>query len=88
MIAIGINSEEIQDHPLGLHARSSSRGTRPPYDPTEVILSERDGMPRDCAVNCDHIQTVAKSRIGPTIAMLPTDRMEQIRLAIAFALDV
>jgi len=51
-------------------------------------LSERDGVPRDCAVNCDHIQTVAKSRIGPTIAMLPANRMEQIRLAIAFALDM
>ena len=26
--------------------------------PSEVALSEDDGMPRDCAVNCDHLQTV------------------------------
>ena len=28
--------------------------------PTEVILGSADGMPRDCAVNLDHIQTVSR----------------------------
>ncbi len=56
--------------------------------PTEVVLSEPDGMPRDCAVNCDHIQTVARDKIGPLIATLSSDKMEQIRLAVAFALDM
>ena len=32
--------------------------------PSEVFLSEQDGMPRDCAVNCDHIQTVSKGKVG------------------------
>ena len=27
--------------------------------PSEVALSRKDGMPRDCAVNCDPIQTIA-----------------------------
>lgn len=45
-------------------------------------------LTRDCAVNCDHIQTVMKSKIGPAIAKLATDKMEQIRLAVAFALDM
>ena len=26
--------------------------------PSEVLLTKDDGMPRDCAVNLDHIQTV------------------------------
>jgi mRNA interferase MazF len=56
--------------------------------PTQVMLSERDGMPRACAVNCDHIQTVAKGKIGPAITTLPADRMEEVRQAIAFALDL
>jgi len=56
--------------------------------PTEVVLSEPDGMPRDCVVNCDHIQTVVKDKIGPLIATLSSDKMEQIRLAVAFALDM
>jgi len=56
--------------------------------PTEVVLSKQDGMPEDCAVNCDHIQTVAKGKIGSTITTLSTDTMEQVRNAIAFALDL
>jgi len=56
--------------------------------PTQVLLSEQDGMPRECAVNCDHVQTVAKGKIGPTITTLPADKMEEVRQAIAFALDL
>ena len=32
--------------------------------PSEVFLSKLDGMPRDCAVNFDHIQTVSKGKEG------------------------
>ena len=32
--------------------------------PSEVALSRGDGMPRDCAVNCDHLQTVPARAIG------------------------
>ena len=28
--------------------------------PSEVFLSTADGLPQDCAVNCDHLQTVSK----------------------------
>jgi mRNA interferase MazF len=56
--------------------------------PTQVGLSEQDGMPRECAVNCDHVQTVAKGKIGPTITTLPADKMEEVRQAITFALDL
>ncbi len=56
--------------------------------PTEVVLSRQDAVPRDCAVNCDHIQTVAKGKIGSAITTLTADRMEQVRQAVAFALDL
>jgi len=56
--------------------------------PTEVVLSKQEGVRRDCAINCDHIQTVAKSRLGPAITTLSADKMEQVRHAIAFALDM
>jgi mRNA interferase MazF len=56
--------------------------------PTEVVLSRQDGVPRDCAVNCDHIQTVAKGKIGSAITTLTADRIEQVRQAVAFALDL
>lgn len=56
--------------------------------PTQVLLSEQDGMPRECAVNCDHVQTVPKGRIGPILTTLPVDKMDQVGEAIAFALDL
>jgi mRNA interferase MazF len=56
--------------------------------PSEVVLSEDDGMHRDCAVNCDHLQTVAKGKIGERITMLSTEKMGQVRKAIAFALNL
>jgi mRNA interferase MazF len=56
--------------------------------PTQVLLSEQDGMPRECAVNCDHVQTVAKGKIGPVLMTLSADKMEQVGEAIAFALDL
>lgn len=56
--------------------------------PTQVLLFEQDGLPRDCAVNCDHVQTVPKGKIGPTITTLSADKMEEVRQAMAFALDL
>ncbi|HYH47673.1 MAG TPA: type II toxin-antitoxin system PemK/MazF family toxin [Thermoanaerobaculia bacterium] len=32
--------------------------------PSEVLLSEEDGMQKSCAVNLDHLQTVPKERLG------------------------
>ncbi len=56
--------------------------------PTQVVLSEHDGMARQCAIDCDHIQTVAKGKIGPTITTLHADRMEEVGQAVAFALEL
>lgn len=56
--------------------------------PSEVLLTRRDGMARDCAVNCDHLQTVAKSRLGPAIAVLSAEKMAEVREAVSFALDL
>src|SRR5437870_4852876 len=54
--------------------------------PSEVLLTEADGMPRHCAVNLDHIQTVAKGRIGPVITTLSPHKMSELRSACLFAL--
>jgi mRNA interferase MazF len=56
--------------------------------PTEVYLSKADGMPRDCAVNCDHLQTVSKGKIGSLITSLPPAKMVDVGRAIRFALDI
>lgn len=54
--------------------------------PSEVLLDRSDGVPHRCAVNCDHLQTVSKARIGPLIATLSPGRMEEVAEAVAFAL--
>ena len=56
--------------------------------PSEVFLSKADGMLRDCAVNCDHLQTVPKGKIGPLIASLLPAKMVDVGQAIRFALDI
>jgi mRNA interferase MazF len=56
--------------------------------PSEVFLSTDDGMPRDCAVNCDHLQTVSKTNFGPLITTLPRPKMQAVGQAIRFALDI
>ncbi len=54
--------------------------------PSEVLLSPSDGMPRDCAINLDHIQTVSKGRIGALVTTLSMEQMDQLRTALLFAL--
>ena len=56
--------------------------------PSEVVLSKADGMPRDCAVNRDHLQTVSKGKIGSFITSLPPAKMADVGRAIRFALDI
>ena len=56
--------------------------------PSEVFLSEADGMPRDCVVNCDHLHSVGRGKIGSLITTLPHEKMRQVATAIDFALDL
>lgn len=55
---------------------------------SEVLLTREDGMYKNCAVNCDHIQTVAKSKIGSSITTLTQDKLKELSRAIWFALDL
>ena len=54
--------------------------------PSEVVLGRDEGMPRECAVNLDHLQTVSRGRIGALITTLPQARMAEVRDALQFAL--
>ena len=56
--------------------------------PSEVSLTKADGMLRNCAVNCDHLQTVPKGKIGPLITSLLPTKMADVGQAIRFALDL
>ena len=56
--------------------------------PSEVLLSVEDGLPRECAVNCDHVQTVQRGKLGALITTLSPGVMDQVATAVRFALDL
>ena len=56
--------------------------------PSEVSLTQQDGMAQDCAVNCDHIQTVSNGKVGALITTLSPEKMQDVSRAIRFALDL
>lgn len=56
--------------------------------PSEVLLMKQDGMSNPCAINCDHLQTVSKDKIGSLITTLSKEKLFEIRNAISFALNL
>ena len=56
--------------------------------PSEVRLGPEDGLSRVCAVNCDHLQTVSKARLGRVVTRLSTQKLADIKRAISFAIDL
>lgn len=54
--------------------------------PSEVLLTPAAGLPAECAINLDHIQTVGKDKLGGLIATLDENQMKTIRRALLFAL--
>jgi mRNA interferase MazF len=54
--------------------------------PTELVLTEEDGLPAICAANFDNLQTVPKGNIGERIARLTAKRMKEAAAAVSFAL--
>jgi mRNA interferase MazF len=56
--------------------------------PTELLLTEQDGVPHMCAANFDNLQTVPKSNIGDRIARLTSRKMKEASDAVSFALGL
>ena len=56
--------------------------------PSEVVLGAEDGLPQECAVNLDHLQTVQKAKIGRLITSLSTEKLSDVASALCFALGM
>ena len=56
--------------------------------PTEVVLDQQDAMKTVSAINLDHIQTVSKDKVGAYISKLSELKLEQVRIALLFALGL
>ncbi len=54
--------------------------------PSEVLLDEKDGMKRRCAVNLHHAITVSRQCLGRRVCQLSPARMDEVRAALRFSL--
>ena len=54
--------------------------------PSEVVLTEEDGMKAPCAVNLHNAVTISQSRLGRRVARLNSLRLNEICAALCFSL--
>jgi mRNA interferase MazF len=54
--------------------------------PSEIRLTEADGMRGECAVNLHNVVTVSKAHLGRRVARLSAERMDKLCGALGFAL--
>lgn len=56
--------------------------------PSEVKLTNKDGLPQECAANFYNLQTVPKSKMGAWITNLSPEKMQEVDRALLFALAI
>ena len=56
--------------------------------PAEVRLGPHDGLPRECVVNLDNINTIDKGMLQQFIVGLTEERIRAVEDAIRFALGM
>jgi mRNA interferase MazF len=56
--------------------------------PSEVVLDRRDGFADACAINCDDLVTIDKSRLERRRGALSAARVVELDEALRFALHV
>ncbi len=54
--------------------------------PTEVSCPEKDGLPEDCVLNCDHLVTVPKDTLKAKITSLDSSRLREVKASLLFGL--
>jgi mRNA interferase MazF len=54
--------------------------------PSEIVLTEEDGMKHLCAVNLHNVVTVSKEHLGRRVAKLNAQRLAEVCAALGFAL--
>ena len=53
--------------------------------PSEVVVGTAEGLKHDSVVNCDHVQTVERSRLSRYVGRLSGEKMRAVCQAIAAA---
>lgn len=54
----------------------------------EVKLGKREGLPRECVVNCDWLVTLSKKKLTKRAGVLSATKLAQLDDALRFALGL
>ena len=55
---------------------------------SEVVLDQRDGLPKPCVINADNLLTIDKAHLESKIASLSPDKRDELDAALRFALGL
>ncbi len=55
---------------------------------TEVVVGPEDGLPKTCAIRCDFLTLVFKSKLTGYVARLRGSKVEELNRALARALEI
>ena len=55
---------------------------------TEVVLGHDDGLPRACAIRCDFLTLMFKTKLTHFVSTLSAFKLAQLNRALAHALDL
>ena len=55
---------------------------------TEVVLGPEDGLPRTCAIRCDFLTLMFKSKLTHFVSSLSPFKLAQLNRALAHALEL
>ena len=53
----------------------------------EVPPGKRDGLSRECVVNCDNLRTISRHALVERISRLPARRETEVKRALGYAFD-
>jgi mRNA interferase MazF len=53
---------------------------------SEVRLTAADGMPSDCVINCDQVQTLPKHKLSDRLTELSATKLDEVENALLYAL--
>jgi mRNA interferase MazF len=62
--------------------------TRIRHVPSEVLLGNSDGMPRECAANLDSITIIPKNFLREHLVSLNSQKLKEVENALRFVLDL
>jgi mRNA interferase MazF len=55
---------------------------------TEVVVGPEDGLPKTCAIRCDFLTLMFKSKLTGYVSQLTSTKLEELNLALARALEL